>query len=190
MLQALRPAAVLCSLLAALTLLLPLPAAAQADTPEARLAAARKVVALMNELTGPDKMMAMMGKAMQAPLEQQLRSASHLTMAQRDRAAQVLSTALTEGMGEVMTRLMPDVYAAMTRVYVERFTLAEIEDVRRFYDSPAGRKSMIVVADDLPQLMQPMVQGMQAEAPKLQARIEAAIRVLANEGISLQPPAR
>ncbi len=171
-----------------LTLACAAPALAQADDTEARLAAARQVVALTNEYTGPDKMMAAMKAAMQQPLEQQLRSAAHLTMAQRQRAAEVLTNALSEGMGDVMARLMPEVNAAMTRIYVERFTLAEIEAVRRFYDSPAGRKSMAVVAQDLPQLMQPIMQGMQAEAPKMQARAEAALQRLAAEGITLQPP--
>jgi hypothetical protein len=90
-----------------------LPAAA--DDTERRLAAARQVVALMNEHNGPEQMMGAMKAAMRAPLEQQLRSATHLTMAQRDRAANVMSAALTEGLGEVMGRVMPEMNAAMTR---------------------------------------------------------------------------
>jgi len=176
------------SLGSALALLAALPAHAQPDDTEQRLAAAREVVALMNEHTGPEKMMGAMKASMRAPLEQQLRSATHLTMAQRDRAADVMTAALSEGLGEVMARLMPEVNAAMTRVYVERFTLAEIRAVQAFYDSPAGRKSMAVVAQDLPQLMQPLMQGLQAEAPRMQARVEAAIQRLADEGIALRPP--
>jgi hypothetical protein len=126
---------------------------------------------------------------MRAPLEQQLRSATHLTMAQRDRAANVMSAALTEGLGEVMGRVMPEMNAAMTRLYVERFTLAEIEAVRSFYESSAGRKSMAVVAQDLPQLMQPMMLAIQAEVPKLQGRVMQALERLAAEGIQVQPPA-
>jgi hypothetical protein len=109
-------------------------------------------------------------------------------MAQRDRAADVMTAALSEGLGEVMARLMPEVNAAMTRIYVERFTLTEIRAVQAFYDSPAGRKSMAVVAQDMPQLMQPLMQGLQAEAPRMQARVEAALQRLADEGISLRPP--
>ncbi len=166
------------------------PAAAQADDTERRLAAARQVVALMNEHTGPAQMLGPMKAALRAPLEQQLRSATHLTMAQRERAASVVSDALTEGLGEIMARVMPEMNAAMTRLYVERFTLAEIEAVRSFYDSAAGRKSMAVMAQDLPQLMQPMTQVMQTEAPKLQGRVMQALARLAAEGIPLQPPPR
>ena len=180
----------LCSLALATTLSLTaaLPAAAQADDAERRLAAARQVVALMNEHTGPEQMMAMMKASLRAPLEQQLRSATHLTLTQRDRAADVMTGALSEGLGEVLARLMPEVNAAMTRVYVERFTMAEIEAVRKFYDSPAGRKSMTVVAQDLPQMMQPMMQAVQAEMPRLQGSVMKAIESLAAEGIQLQPP--
>jgi hypothetical protein len=171
-----------------LTLLPALPATAQPDDTEQRLAAAREVVALVNELAGPEKMMGAMKASLRAPLEQQLRSATHLTMAQRDRAADVMTAALSEGMAELMARLMPEVNAAMTRVYVERFTLGEIQAVRAFYDSAPGRKSMTVMAQDMPQLMQPMMQGLQAEVPRMQGRVEAAIQRLAAEGIVLQPP--
>lgn len=164
------------------------PAAAQPDDTEARLAAARQVVALTNEYAGPDRMMAAMKAGMQQPLEQRLRSATHLTMAQRERAVEVLTGALSEGLGEMMARLIPEMNAGMTRIYAERFTLAEIEAVRRFYESPAGRKSMEVMAQDLPQLMRPVMQGMQAEMPKIQARTEAALQRLAAEGIVMQPP--
>lgn len=176
------------ALAASLCLLAGQPARAQADDTEQRLAAARQVVALMNEHTGPEKMLGAMKASLRAPLEQQLRSATHLTMAQRDRAADVMTAALSEGMGEVMARLMPEVNAAMTRLYVERFTLAEIQAVQAFYDSPAGRKSMAVVAQDLPQLMQPLMQGLNAEMPRMQARVEAALKRLADEGIALRPP--
>jgi hypothetical protein len=169
-----------------LSLLAAWPAAA--DDTERRLAAARQVVTLMNEHTGPEKMVGAMKAAMRTPLEQQLRAATHLTMAQRDRALDVLTAALSEGMGELMARLLPEVNAAMTQLYVERFTLAEIEAVRSFYDSPAGRKSMAVMAQDLPQLMQPMMQGIQAEASKMQERARKAFDALAAEGIQLQPP--
>ncbi len=173
-----------------LSLLLALPATAQTDDTERRLTVARQVVALMNELAGPEKMVAAMKGGMRAPLEQQLRTATHLTMAQRDRALVVLTDALSEGMGEVMGRLLPEVNAAMTRLYVERFTLAEIEAMHSFYASPVGRKSMAVVAQDLPELMHPMMQALQAEAPKMQARVQKAVGILASEGIQLQPPAR
>lgn len=164
------------------------PAAAQADDTEARLAAARQVVALTNEYAGPDRVIAAMKAGMQQPLEQRLRSATHLTMAQRERAVEVLTSALSDGLGEMMAKLLPELNAAMTRVYVERFTLAEIEAVRRFYDSPAGRKSMEVMAQDMPQLMQPIMQGLHAEMPKIHARAEAALQRLAAEGIVMQPP--
>ena len=175
-------------LASALTLLAGLPLAALADDTEARLATAREVVALMNEYTGPEKMVGVMKGAMRAPMEQQLRSASHLSMAQRDRAAEVLSGAMSDSLAEIKGRLMPEMNAAMTRLYVERFTLDELRAVRDFYASPAGRKSMTVVVQDLPQLMQPMMQGLQAETPKLQARVQQAVRQLAEEGIALEPP--
>ncbi len=159
---------------------------AQADTPEARRVAAQALVQSMDQLMGPERMMATMRGAMEAPLLQQIRTNTQLSISQQDRAVQVLLGEMTEGLGELMKEIMPGMYRAMAQVYVERFSLAEIEDVRRFYDSSAGRKSVTVLAEDMPRLMQPMMQSLQSQMPRLQRRIEAAQRQLRQEGIVLQ----
>jgi hypothetical protein len=79
-------------------------------------------------------------------------------------------------------------YSAMTEVYATRFTLAEIRELQRFYTSETGQKSVTVMQDDLPRMMQPMMQTIQAQMPRLQQRIEAAMQQLRNEGIVLQDP--
>lgn len=163
---------------------------AQADTFEARRTAALAVVKTLEALTGPERMMATMKGAMQAPILQQVRASTHLNITQQDRAAQVLVGELSAGMSELMQDVMPAVLTAMTEVYVERFTLAEIQDTQRFYESSAGRKSMSVMADDMPRLMQPVMQTLQARAPQLQRRVQAAVERLKQEGIDLRQPAR
>lgn len=171
----------------ALTLAAP-PAAAQGDTPEARRAEALALVQAMDSLMGPERMLSAMKTAMQAPLQQQLNSAAHLTPAQRERAASVLVGEMSSTLSELMKDVMPATYAAMADAYVARFSLAEIQDVRRFYESSAGRKSVTVMVDDMPRLTQPMMDGLQHQMPRLQQRIEAAVAQLRREGIQLQPP--
>lgn len=166
-------------------------AAAQAqapETPQQRREAAQALVKTMDSLMGPERMMGAMRGAMQAPLEQQLRAASHLTLQQRDRAVAVLSEAMGSTLGEWMKEMMPSMYATMTDIYVERFSLGEIQELQRFYDTPAGRKSVTVMQEDMPRLMAPMMQSMQSRAPQIKERMEAAARQLAQEGINLKPP--
>lgn len=161
-------------------------AQAQADTPEARRAAATALVKVMDELTGPERMMGTLRSTMQAPLMQQIRTNTQLSAAQQDRAAEVLLGVMTQSLTEMMKEVMPAAYQAMTQIYVERFSLAEIEAVRGFYLSPAGRKSATVLAEDMPRLMQPLMLNLQSELPRLQRRVEAAQQQLEQEGIVLR----
>jgi len=162
-------------------------AQAQPETPQDRRAAAQALVRSLDSLMGPERMLASMRGAFQAPLEQQLKSASHLTLQQRDRAASVLGDTMARTLGEWMKEMMPGMYATMTDIYVERFTLAEIVEIQRFYDSNAGRKSATVMQDDMPRLMVPMMQTMQARAPLIKERMDAAVQKLKEEGIVVQP---
>lgn len=170
--------------------LLAAPAQAQPETPGERRIAAQALVRSLDSLMGPERMLVSMRGAFQATLDQQLKSASHLTLQQRDRAAAVLGDSMAGTMGEWMKELMPSMYATMTDIYVERFTLAEIAEIQRFYDSSAGRKSATVMQEDMPRLMAPMMQTLQARAPHIKQRMDAATQKLKDEGIVLQPDKR
>lgn len=70
---------------------------------------------------------------------------------------------------------------------MQHFSLLELQ-IKRFYTSPLGRKSVEdVMMEDMPRLMQPMMGTVQAQAPKLQQRMEAAADRLRSEGIDLKP---
>jgi len=161
---------------------------AQADTPEARHEAATALVKSMDKLMGPERMVGTLRGAMQAPMMQSIRANSRLTPAQQERAGQVMVDTMVDATTELMREVMPAMYGAMTQVYATRFTLAEIRELQRFYASEVGQKSVTVMQDDLPRLMQPLMQSMQAQAPRLQQRIEAAVQKLREEGIELQAP--
>lgn len=165
-------------------------AQAQPETPQDRRAAAQALVKTMDSLMGTDRMLSSMRGAFQAPLEQQLKAASHLTLQQRDRAALVLGNAMASTLGEWMKEMMPGMMATMADIYVERFTLAEILEIQRFYNTPAGQKSASVMQEDMPRLMAPMMQTLQTRAPLIKQRMDAAAQQLKEEGINLQPPQR
>jgi hypothetical protein len=158
------------------------------DTPQQRRAAAQALVKSLDSLMGAERMVQTMRSAMQAPMEQQLRSASHLTFQQRDRALAVLSEAMASTMVEWAQEMLPSTYAAMTEIYIERFSLPEIEELQRFYTSAAGRKSMTVMQEDMPRMMAPMMQNLQARGHLIKQRMDAAVESLAKEGIQVKPP--
>lgn len=177
---------VLIALLLAMALLAGRPAQAQADTPQARRAVAQALIKAMDELTGPERSVKASSAAMRQGIQQQLAAEQHLTPAQRQRAVDVMSQEMTAAMTEMMREVMTTMYTAMEDVYVQNFSIGELQEVHRFYTSTLGRKSMNVMMEDLPRLMQPLMARMQAQAPKLQQRLEAAAESLRAEGIELK----
>ena len=91
-------------------------------------------------------------------------------------------------MGEMMKAMKPALYAAMTQLYTERFSVGEIEELQRFYASPVVRKATTLTMEEMPRLMQPMMAGMRDWAPKIQERMQAAQATLKAEGIDISPP--
>lgn len=114
---------------------------------------------------------------------QGIRSNPRPTPAHPQRAAEVMVKTVVDAT-ELMKELTPGVYAVMTEVYSERFTLGEIQAV------PAGRKSLTLMMDDMPRLTQPKVQSLQSRMPALQQHIQAVVQQLKVEGIDLEPPKR
>lgn len=181
-----------CAALAAMTasLLAISPAWAQSDTPQARRAVADALVKSVNEFAGPERIMKMLQTNIEAGALQQVRAASHLTVAQQERVAAVLSAEMTIAVSEMFKDLMPGMVELMTNLYVDRFSLAELQELQRFHTSPVGVKSMTVMMDDMPRVMQPMMQTVQAQTPRLVQRMQAAQAKLKDEGIDLAPPRR
>lgn len=180
------------ALLLSLPLLATLPAHAQTapdDSPESRRAAAAALVKTLDEISGPERMLKGMNEAMRAPLLQGLQQNAQLTPAQRERAAQRLGDAMSETLVEHMRTVMPSLYQSMADLYAERFTRAEIEQLQAVYASPLVRKATLLGAEEMPRLMQPIMQSMQQLAPVIQQRMQTVVNELKQEGIDLSPPA-
>lgn len=179
---------ILISLLLVLALLAGRPAQAQVDTLEGRRGVAKALIKAMDELTGPERTIKATGGAMRQGLQQQLAAEKRLTPAQQERAVTVMSEEMTTALTEMLREVMPAMYTAMEDVYVQNFSLGELQELQRFYTSALGRKSVNVMMEDLPRLMQPMMGSLQAQAPKLQQRLEATAERLRAEGIDLKTP--
>jgi hypothetical protein len=164
--------------------------ASGADTPDARRAAATVLVQTMSRVMGPERLLAAMRAGIEAPLAQQVRTDTRLTLAQQNRVIELIGAAMSEVLSEALAQALPQQYAAMTELFVERFTLSEIEAVTQFQSSPVGIKSMTVMQEDLPRLMQPVMQTLQSLQPRILQRLEGARQQLQREGIELRPPPR
>lgn len=159
-----------------------------ADSPSARQAAAEQLIRSIDDLMGPESMARAMRGAMQAPMTQALAGNSRLTEAQKQRVVQVMGDEMTAVTTELMQSVKSGLYSAMTTLYAERFSVAELLELQRFYASPVVRKATLMVAEDMPRLMQPMLASMQQMAPRMKERMDAATARLKAEGID--PSAR
>lgn len=166
------------------------PAWAQPDTPQSRRAAADALVKSINDFAGPERIMKMMQSNIEAATLQQVRSATHLTAAQQERVSTVLSAEMSAAMSDLFKEIMPGMIESITNLYVERFSLAELQELLRFHTSAVGVKSMTVMMDDMPRMMQPMMRTVETLAPRLAQRMQAVQARLKDEGIDLTPPRR
>jgi hypothetical protein len=147
------------ALLALVPLLLP--SLARAEEPDPAFTAA---VNRLMEATGSAQLGHQMGIAVVAQM------ASALRKARPDippRAFQVIE--------EVTLQLLqtesPTLLARMVPIYARHFTLAEVEQIIAFYDTPLGRKTIQV----MPALMSEAIQLSQGWALALQPRLEALL---------------
>jgi len=84
-----------------------------------------------------------------------------------------------KGMGEVMAKLEPSVRTALARAYAREFSAAELEDLDRYFATPAGAhyaaKSLIIsMGPDMTQAMQEMMPELMSAMPVLIKRAEEA----------------
>lgn len=184
--------------LALLPLLPALPALAQAAPPPApapepaaaNVALAAEVVNLILPPTMRDQMMEqLMGAMMQGMTNAMLDSPELRAAFEREpRARPILEKSLAQQQAETNALIkgeMPGMVTAMTRAYARRFSLAELDDMKRFFGSPSGQayvlKSPTVMSDpDVMRWSQMMITRALEKAP-------AAAKALRDE-INALPP--
>jgi hypothetical protein len=160
---------------------------AQADTPDARHAAAHEMMRAATALFDPQKMVQSMMGSMTAQITQATRQKNpQLTDVQVQRVAQVMNQAIGESTSDLLNEMIPEMYAQMEQVFADHFTLAEIKQLQGIYTSPVFRKGTEVMMTEMPQLMKPMMARMQQMQPKIEQRVEAAKQQLKAEGIELK----
>lgn len=185
--------------LAVLPLLPVLPVMAQtapspAPVPEpsaANVALAGEVVNLILPPAMRDQMMEqLMGAMMQGMTNAMLESPELRAAFEREpRARPILEKSLARQQAETTALIkseMPGMVTAMTRAYARRFSLAELDDMKRFFASPSGQayvvKSPTVMSDpDVMRWSQTMIARAMDKAP-------AAAKALRDE-INALPPA-
>lgn len=90
---------------------------------------------------------------------------------------QLTMHAMTDAMSDVMVSLEPRVREALTRAYAREFTLAELQDLRGFFATPAGgryaARSMELFMD--PEMLKTMNQAMPEIMKQMPALMEKAM---------------
>jgi len=140
-------------ILAVCAVLMPLPAFAQVTTPNAvaaapvdpaRLAEARK---LLDEITPPekrDKMIDDIVGPMMANLRDAMADSPDMAKVFRDKPAarqQMLDFIKAEGDRslKIAHEALPSLFDAMAIAYARQFTVEQLTDMERFFESPTGR---------------------------------------------------
>lgn len=94
--------------------------------------------------------------------------------------------AMTDAMSDLMVSMEPKVREALTRAYAREFTLAELQEMARFFATPAGTryasKSMELFMD--PEMMKTMTEAM----PEIMKQMPAIIAKATNATKDLPKP--
>lgn len=89
---------------------------------------------------------------------------------------QLTMHAMTDAMSDLMASMEPRIREALTRAYAREFTLAELQDMARFFASPAGaryaNKSMELFMD--PEMMKTMTEALPEIMKQMPAIFERA----------------
>lgn len=96
-----------------------------------------------------------------------------------DRTMKVMTVEMTR----MMTEIEPDVREAMARAYARRFTVAQLGDLDRFFQTPTGaiyanESLMLMMGPDMMQAMQAFVPRMMHEMPAIIAKVTEATKDL------------
>jgi hypothetical protein len=167
------------------------PAPAAAEPAPANLAVATAVVELVLPAASRDQMMEqMMGAIMQGMVSAMSQSPQLQQAFEREpRARPIFERAMARQQAESLAELkaqMPGMMNAIARGYARTFSVAELEELKRFFASPTGmtyvRKSPGVMADpDVVAWSQAMIARSVEESP-------ARAKAIADE-IAALPPA-
>lgn len=98
----------------------------------------------------------------------------------------ITNRVMAEEMGRIFTRLEPRMVEGMARAYSRRFTVADLNEINRFFESPAGanfaRQSFELMAD--PEMTSEMMSFM----PELMKEMPAIGEKLKKATAHLPPP--
>ncbi len=100
-----------------------------------------------------------------------------------DERMRITMRVMTDGMADLMTEVEPEVRVALATAYARRFTVDQLGDLRRFFDTPTGRiyaaESMTLMANpDMMKAMQAFVPKLMQGMPAMMAKVEAATKHL------------
>lgn len=156
---------------------------------ESRRAAAQRLVAVLDEVTGLTRTLGKvddMEEGTRKTLDDALRRSTHLTILQRQRAEQVLGAAFNEILGTFFQELTLQVLQAQTEAYAAKLSVAEIDAARQFLESASGRRATQVMMDEMPNLSRLVIWRVETLRVRASGRLKQAEEQLKREGISLE----
>ncbi len=110
----------------------------------------------------------------------------NLTAAQLSRVSQLYGDAAAQGIEAWMKDSLPKIQDATIDLYVRRFSLQELQQLKIFHTSDLGKKSLSVTMEEIPELMAPLVKDAGQFGGAMGKRFVEIYMQLESEGIVLQ----
>lgn len=115
-------------------------------------------------------------------------STTHLIAQQRTRVTDVFVKVMREDLTGYLDTAMPNMITAIESMYLKRFSKVELFELHRFITSDLGKKQAKVTLEDLPQLMEPIMQASAQMGQRMGPKLAAEFLKLESEGIRLKQP--
>lgn len=122
-------------------------------------------------------------KANPAVAQQSLRQRAREQDPAFDERMRITMRVMTDGIADLMTQVEPEVRQAMAQAYARRFTVTQLDDLHRFFDTPTGRtyaseSMMLMASPEMMKAMQAFVPKMIQAMPAIMAKVQDATKHL------------
>jgi len=139
-----------------------------------RMTEARALLNVMQVVRQIDNMSALMSETMAKQFSQGRSPGAQ-------RAAQVMSEESLRAMKEELDA-PGGVIELVAKAYASQFNLAELRQIRTFYESPAGQRLLLSMPDVMNQAMPKLMESARASFPRVCARAKARLTAEKIEG--------
>ena len=115
-------------------------------------------------------------------------STANLTSQQRSRVTDVFVKLMREELDGYLRTAMPNMIAGFENMYLTKLSSNELVELHKFLTSDLGKKQAKMTLEELPRLMEPVMQASAQMGQRIGPKMAAEFLKLESEGIRLKQP--